>query len=112
VEAVMNAPDRANAIGRSGQLRSDLSILRRPTLQRKQADHHLQAVHHPMIRLLAQDRLLLDQPILFAKQSLAPGESLSQPKLRVPMSYQLAFVARDRLALVAAKNSMWGQTCA
>jgi hypothetical protein len=53
VEAVVNAPDRANAISRSGQLGSDLSILRRPTLQGKQADHHLQAVQQPMIRLLA-----------------------------------------------------------
>jgi CRP-like cAMP-binding protein len=37
VETTVDAPDRGNAIGCCGQLRSDFSILRRPALQRKQA---------------------------------------------------------------------------
>ena len=100
----MNAPDRSDAIGRDGQLRSDLGIRRRPALQRKQAYDHLQAVQKPMIGLLAQDLLLSDQLVLLTKQSLFSGKSLPQPDFREPMSCQLAFVARDRAALRAFKN--------
>ena len=102
----MDAPDRGNAIGRGGQLRSDLGICRCPTLQRKQAYDYLYAVQQSMIGLPAQERLLLDQPVLLTKQSLILGESLSQPAFRAPMSYQLAFITRDRAALATVKNNM------
>ena len=51
-----------------------------------------------MIGFLPQDRLLSDHFVLLTKQSLFPGESLSQPDFRAPMSYQFAFVARGRAA--------------
>jgi len=81
--------------------RSNLAIRRRPSLQRKQACDHLQAVQQPMIRLLAQNRLLSDQFVLFAKQRVFSGKSLAQADFRAPMPCQLAFVARDRAALGA-----------
>ena len=104
----MNAPDRGNAIGRSRQLRSHFGIFRCPALQRQQAYDHLQAVQQPMIGLLAQHRLLLDQLVLLTKQSLFPGESLVAARFRAPVSYQLAFVARDRAALAIFKNDIQG----
>ena len=106
MKAPVDAPDRGNAIGRGGQLRSNFGILRRPALQRKQAYDHLQAVQQPMIGLLAQNRLLLDQLVFLTKQRLFLGESLSQPDFRAPTSYQLAFVACDRAALAAFKNDI------
>jgi hypothetical protein len=74
--------------------------------KRKQAYDYLYAVQQSMIGLPAQERLLLDQPVLLTKQSLILGESLSQPAFRAPMSYQLAFVTRDRAALATVKNNM------
>jgi hypothetical protein len=103
VETTVDAPDRGNAIGCCGQLRSNFSILRRPALQRKQAYDHLHAIQQPMIGLLAQNCLVLDQLVLLTKQSLFSGESLSKPTFRAPMSSQLLFVACDRAALRASK---------
>jgi hypothetical protein len=99
VKAPVNASDRGDAIGCGGQTRGDLTIRRRSGLQRKQARDHLQAIQQPMIRLLAQNRLLSDQFVLLAKQGIFSGKSLAQPDFRAPMPCQLAFVARDRAAL-------------
>ena len=52
-----------------------------------------------MIELLAQNRLLSDQFVFFAKQGIFSGKSLAQADFRAPMPYQLAFIARDRTAL-------------
>jgi hypothetical protein len=49
VEMLVDATHRGNAIGRSRQLRSNFSILRRAALQRKQAHDHLRAVQQSMI---------------------------------------------------------------
>src|SRR5580704_4370198 len=106
VQTPVDAPDRGNAIRCRSQLRNHLGIVRRPALQRQQAYDHLQAVQQPMIGLLPQHRLLLDQRVLLTKQSLFPGESLAKPAFRAPVPYQLAFVARDRAALAAFENDI------
>src|SRR5580700_9537451 len=108
MEPPVDAPDRGNAIGCRGQLRNDLGILRRTALQRQQAYDHLQTVQQPMIGLLPQHRLLLDQRVLLTKQSLFPGESLAKPAFGAPVSYQFAFVARDRATLAVFKNGIRG----
>ena len=102
----MDAPDSGNAIGRGSQLRSNLSILRCPGLQRKQAYDHLYAIQQPMIGLVAQNRLLLDQLVPVTKESLLPGESLPQTDFRAPMSCQLAFVARNCAAPETFKDDI------
>ena len=104
----MDAPDRGDAIGRRGQLRNNLCIVRRPALQRQQADDHLQAVQQPMVGLLPQHRLLFDQLVLLTKQGFFPGESLAKPAFRAPVFHQLAFVARDRATLAVFKNAIQG----
>jgi hypothetical protein len=79
VETPVNALDSSDPVGRSSQLCGDLGIRRRPALQRKQAYDQLQAVHHPVIGLLAQELLLLDQFVFMTKQRLILSESLPQP---------------------------------
>ena len=108
----MDSPNRGNTIGRGGQLRSNLGIRRCPTLQRKQAHDHLQAVQQPMIGFLAQNGLPLDQVILFGKQSLILGESRWQPGFRSPMSGQLPFVARNGAKLTTFKDNIRLRICA
>src|SRR5271166_4846579 len=103
METLVDASNRGHAIGRDGQLRSGFGIRRRPALQPKKADDHLQAVQKSMIGLVPQNLLLLDQLVLLTKQSLFSGESLSQPDFRAPMFCKLVFVARDRAALRALK---------
>src|SRR5207249_6313814 len=97
----VNAAERGNAIGRGGQLRSNFSILRRPALQRKQADNHLRAVQQSMIGLLVQNHHLSDQLVLLMKQRLFSRESLAQLDFRAPTSGQLTFAAFDRAMLLA-----------
>jgi hypothetical protein len=99
----VDARNRGHPIGRDRQLRRDLGILRCPALQRKQAHDHLHAVQKPVIGLLAQDLLMLDELVLLTQQSLVPGESLPQPELRAPIFCELEFLARDRAALRASK---------
>ena len=99
----MDAPDRGDAIGCRGQLRSNFGILRRPALQRQQAYDHLHAVQQPMIGFLAQNHLLFDQFVFLRKQSLLSRQRPSKPTFRAPMSCQLAFVARDGASLLPFK---------
>ena len=65
--------EECDAIGRGGQLRSDLRVGRCSALQRQQAHDHLQAVQQPVIGLLAQERLMFDQLVLLAKQNFIVG---------------------------------------
>jgi len=68
-------------------------------------DARLCSEQQSMIGLPAQERLLLDQPVLLTKQSLILGESLSQPAFRAPMSYQLAATVRpSRLSKIICES--------
>jgi hypothetical protein len=99
VKTPVDAPNRAYAVGRDGQFRSDIDIRRRPALERKQTRDHLQAVQQPMIGFLAQDLVLLDQFVFLTKQIIFSGESRSQPDFYAPVLCQLPFVACDGAAL-------------
>jgi hypothetical protein len=98
MEPLVDPSDRSHAVGRDGQLRSDLGIRRLAALQRKQAYDHLQAVQQPMIGLPAQNFPLLDQLVFLAKQSLFSYERPSQADFRAPEFCKLAFVVRHRAA--------------
>ena len=73
----MYAPERSNPIGRNGQLRGSLRSSG-PTLQRQQSDDDLQTIDEPMVELLGQHVLALQEIGFVTKQSRFAGASCLQ----------------------------------